>query len=82
MPRMPFTLIVGPCDIEVFYNGDEKDLQKVDFYIDNKLFFTDTEPPYIYRWKKISLKSHEISVIGYNNNNETFEDSISVFKLF
>lgn len=80
MTRIPFTIIVGPCDIEALYNGNENDLQKVEFYIDGNLVFTDEEQPYIYRWKKLSLKKHEINVIGYNNLDETFVDSISVWK--
>jgi hypothetical protein len=82
MPKLPFTLIFGLIDIEAIFNGYENELQKVEFYIDDELVFTDYELPFIYRWKKLSFKEHEINVIGYSIENESFIDSISVWKFF
>jgi hypothetical protein len=80
MYKMPFTLILGPIDIEAIYNGNISDIQKMEFYIDDSLVFTDDESPYIWRWMFPSIKQHNIKIIGFNIYDETLEDTISVWK--
>jgi len=39
---------------------------RAEFYYDDSLEFTDTEPPFKWECKKISVRSHRVTVIIYD----------------
>lgn len=66
------TLVIGAIDIEVEVSGD---VEKVDFYINDKLVYSDDNSPFKYRlnersfFKKyrIMVKSYTIETLSYKN---------------
>ena len=59
---------------EVF-NGN-----KVEFYIDDKLEYTDTTEPYEWIWNKHAIGKHEIKVVAYDDKGNKADDKIDVIK--
>jgi len=78
----PFTTIIGKIDVEAQVNVFSGTVQKIEFYIDNTLQFTDTEAPYIWIWNKLSFFKHTIKVIAYYNSIDSTSNQISVLKIF
>ena len=66
------TWIIGPIDIEVEVS---EDIEKVDFYINDKLAYSDEERPFNYKLNeraffkknKIMVKSYTIETLSYKN---------------
>jgi len=58
-------------------------IDKVEFYYDNKLLFTDTEKPYEYMLNKISFgfRFHKIKVIAYDTIGNNATDEIKILFL-
>ena len=61
-------------------NNGETPIEKVEFYYDGELVFTDYEKPYMWRIEKISktLKKHSIEVKGYDEQERTCWDEQSL----
>jgi Leucine-rich repeat (LRR) protein len=55
---------------------DNDGISKVEFYIDDSLFFTDSESPYQYDWNTTQYEDnseHIIKVISYDNSDNSTE---------
>jgi len=78
----PFTMIIGKIDVEAQVNGDVGTVQKIEFYKDNILQFTDTEAPYIWTWNKLSFFKHTIKIIAYYDSINSTSNQITMWKLF
>jgi hypothetical protein len=55
---------------------DNEGISKVEFYIDDSLFFTDTESPYEYDWNTTQYEDnteHIVKVISYDNSDNSTE---------
>jgi hypothetical protein len=78
----PTTMVIGKIDVNAQVNGDAGAVQKIEFYKDNTLQFTDTEAPYIWTWNKVSFFSHTIKIIAYYDAVNTTSNQIKVWKLF
>ncbi|MBC7081025.1 MAG: right-handed parallel beta-helix repeat-containing protein [Thermoplasmatales archaeon] len=74
--RIP--VIIGGITIEATASSTIG-IEKVEFYIDNVLKFTDTSEPYSWKWDERAIGMHEIKVIAYNSIAQTAEDRINVF---
>jgi hypothetical protein len=53
-------------------------LLKVEFYLDDKLVFTDDSEPFEWSWTSFSFGKHKVKALGFdlNNNEVGFDDSI------
>lgn len=60
------TIIIGKITIEVKAYGDK--INRVEFYLNNKLKFTDYEEPYEWQWNDFSFGKYEIKIVAYSNN--------------
>jgi hypothetical protein len=80
---MPFftTLIIGHINITVIA-FDESGIDRVEFYIDDKLKSTITSPPYYWMWKEIKFFKHTIKAIAFNSTGNYKSDEITVWKFF
>ena len=78
----PFTTIIGKIDVEAQVNVFSGTVQKIEFYMDNTLQFTDTEAPYIWTWNKLSFFKHTIKIIAYYDTINSTSNQISVLKIF
>ena len=55
---------------------DNEGIDRVEFYIDDSLFFTDTESPYQYDWNTTQYddnSEHIVKVISYDNSDNSTE---------
>jgi len=78
----PTTMVIGKIDVEAQVNGDAGTVQKIEFYKDNTLQFTDTEAPYIWTWNKLSFFRHTIKIIAYYDSVNSTSNQMTVWKLF
>ena len=58
--------------------GDAK-IEKVDFYYDEKLIYTDTEMPYYFRLNEFSIRKHTIQVIAYDEKGRNASDKMNFY---
>ena len=58
----------------VVETNDNEGINRVEFYIDDSLFFTDTESPYQYDWNTTQYEDnseHIVKVISYDNSDNS-----------
>ena len=72
------TIIIGKITIEVTAHAINGDIEKVEFYMDDKLKYTDYEMPYSYLWNEFTFGKHEIKTIAYSSDGDKAEDKINV----
>ncbi len=77
----PISLVIGKIDVEAQVNGVSGTVEKIEFYKDNTLQFTDTEEPYIWTWNKLSFFSHTIKIIAYYDEVNTTSNQIKIWKI-
>lgn len=79
---LPFLtpFIIGDIDIEVYAEDDESGMDKVEFYIDDKLKVTIESPMFIWRWDKNTFFRHKIKVIAFDNAGNSNSDELNVWK--
>ncbi|UCD13804.1 MAG: hypothetical protein JSW60_09655, partial [Thermoplasmatales archaeon] len=76
----PFgTIIYGPIDIEVNVTS-AAGIERVEFYINDKLVENDSEEPYSFRWAPILSGRYTLKVLAYDNIGNQAQDEISVLK--
>jgi hypothetical protein len=82
---IPFfvTLIVGKIDIEVNASAHQE-IDRVEFYIDDKLKYNDTAEPYNWTWdERTPLRfRHTIKVTAYDAARNKAGDEIDVWEFF
>ncbi|MCD6468180.1 MAG: PKD domain-containing protein [Thermoplasmata archaeon] len=81
--RLSFrTIIIGPITVKANV-GDDRGVEKVEFYVDGKLKHTDTKEPYYWTWlfKSIELKKrHIIKVKAYDVTGKSSSDEVVVWR--
>ncbi len=72
------TVIVGPIDSDI---SPRPRIDTVEFYIDNRLVYTDTAAPFIYEWDTTRYRDglHSILVKGYYQGEFMDDDRITVW---
>jgi len=73
--RVP--LIIGKITIMVDA-FDENGINKIEFYIDDILKFTDYDKPYSWLWSEFAIGRHEIKVVAYDEKRKEAEDEVNV----
>ncbi len=61
----PFTFILGKFTVEAQVNGEVTSVEKIDFYIDGQLRYTDTQAPFTWLWSSPSIFRHTLKVAAY-----------------
>ena len=61
--------------------SDNIGIEKVEFYIDNRLVSVDENSPYLYYWENATGRQHTIKVIAYDIVGNTNEESINVIRI-
>ena len=75
--KMPW--IIGKVIIEVTAEDNQSGLEKVEFYVNNKLKYTDHNPPYSWTWSERSFgKVYNIKVKAYDRTGNTATDDVAV----
>ncbi|KAA0002389.1 MAG: hypothetical protein FE044_03085 [Thermoplasmata archaeon] len=75
------TIIIGKITIVVDASNHESGVNRVEFYIDNVLQNTIMEEPYTWEWNYLSIGTHLIKVVAYDNAGNYASDEM-VVKIF
>ena len=73
-------IILGKVTIEV-EASDEEGIEKVEFYLNGNIKFTDYSEPYSWLWNEFAMGSYEMRVIAYDVEGNEAEDRINVIAL-
>jgi len=63
-------LIIGPIDIKADTSDIKFNVERVEFYIDGELRYTDTDEPYSWKWDTGEENNHIIEVVAFSNIGE------------
>jgi hypothetical protein len=77
----PFTMIIGRINVEAQVNGVSEPIQKIEFYKDDILQFTDTDSPFIWTWDKLSVLGHTIKIVAYYDSVNLTSNQIKIWKI-
>ena len=77
----PLPIIIGPITIEVDAIGIDGFVEKVEFYVDNALRYTDTVMPFSWRWNEKAFGFKVIKVVAYDNEGKHQQSLKEVFIL-
>jgi len=77
--RYEKTIVIDDLLIHADVKPGDAPIEKVEFYYDDKLIFTDTEYPYEYRLNNLSLLEHEVEVIIYDEQGRTAQDKVKFY---
>ena len=77
----PLPIIIGPITIEVDAIGIDGFVEKVEFYVDNALRYTDTVMPFSWRWNEKAFGFKVIKVVAYDNEGKHQQSLKKVFIL-
>ena len=80
------TVLIGKIVINVDVE-DDSGIEKVEFYLDKDLLFTDEEEPYEFSINKAGLfrkifRKHTIKIIAYDKEGKTNSAEMDVFTIF
>ena len=67
------TIVIGGITIEASTNGD-----KVEFYVDDELRYTDEDAPYAWFWNETAFGNHEIKVIARDSEGNEAIDKVNI----
>ena len=76
------TVVIGKMEVVAKANIPTKEVDKIEFYVDSELMFTDDSEPFKWTWERSPGLSHILKVIAYYDSKETFTKEISVWKIF
>lgn len=76
---LPFNypIIVGKINVKAIAFGADK----VEFYLDDKLIYTDNESPFNFLWDEVTFGKHTLKVVVYEVV-DVISDEINVWKFF
>jgi hypothetical protein len=82
--RIGNTVIIGEIQIETRINEVFEEIEKVEFYINDKFKASVPDPPYNYLWDELTLAriKHTIKAIAYYGEGKTLINEIAVWRFF
>ena len=80
--QMPMPWIIGKIKIVVDAHQIEIGINRVEFYIDNELRFTDYDAPYEWIWNEHMFSKHQIKVVAVDDEEKSTGVSVEVRKFF
>ncbi len=72
-------LVIDETNIYAEVKQGKYSIEKVEFFYNNKLLFTDTEKPFEFMLNKISIGFHKIKVIAYDTKGNSATDQMKIF---
>jgi outer membrane protein assembly factor BamB len=77
------SVIIGPIVVEVDAYQEPFGIDRVEFYLDEKLVSTDMQAPYRWAWITPSFREHKIHVYAYDTSgNQSYPTIQHVLKFF
>jgi hypothetical protein len=77
-----FPVVVGRLRIEADAEQETVGIDRVEFYINDKLKFTDNSAPYSWSWKQHRFSFMSIKVVAFSNQGDSKSDEVEVLKIF
>ena len=79
----PYTIIIGPLTVNTLITGEYVTIvDRVDFYLDDQLVFSDDTSPFSWHWDSVSAQFHELSVTAFSGDEPLSSASRNVLKFF
>ncbi len=80
------TILIGKTTVTAIAE-DDLGIEKVEFYVDDELKFTDTEAPYEYSFNKVKLikrliRQHTLKIIAYDIEDKNAIVEIKILTIF
>ncbi len=75
-------IIFGKITIQVEASQDPYGIDRVEFFIDDKLQASNTTAPFSWTWRKLAVFTHTIKVIAYDKSGNRNIDYAEVNKFF
>jgi hypothetical protein len=75
-------LVIGPITIEVVVSDTLYDIDRVEFFVDDSLRYTDTTALYNWHWTTMSFFKHTITITVYNTMGNFSSATINIRKIF
>ncbi|HVQ00318.1 MAG TPA: DUF2341 domain-containing protein [Candidatus Thermoplasmatota archaeon] len=81
--NFPFfmTILIGKINVIVKAYDNESGMNRVEFWTDTKLRYTDNESPYNWVWSEKGLYQYTLRVVAYDNAGNHNEDAIMLWKI-
>jgi hypothetical protein len=79
--RKPNTILINNMWIWADVKPGDAAIEKVEFYYDDALQFTDTEASYKWLLDKRSISKHQIKVVVYDKKGRTSDDWMDIFSI-
>jgi hypothetical protein len=77
------TFVIGPIEVIVSTSDSQSGINRVEFYIDNEIRYTDNTAPYTWLWnERVQLFPYVLTVRVYDNSNNPSNLSRRVWKIF
>lgn len=75
--------IISPIVVKVDAYQEPFGIDRVEFYLDDKLVSTDTQAPYRWAWITLSFGEHKIHAYAYDNSgNQSYPIIQHLLKFF
>jgi hypothetical protein len=71
------TIVIDDVLIYTEVKAGDAPIEKVEFYYDGKLAYTDTDMPYQWRLNKLSIRKHRVEVILHDEIGRTARDQVT-----
>jgi hypothetical protein len=68
--KFPITLIIGNITVKTQLNNVTFDIEKINFYVNDKLQYSDYEFPYEWEWDKPSFSKKTLKITATANDEE------------
>jgi outer membrane protein assembly factor BamB len=76
------TKVIGPIMVKVDAYQEPFGIDRVEFYLDDKLVSTDTQSPYRWAWVNLSFGEHKIHVYAYDTSGNQSYPAVRFVKKF
>ena len=73
------TIVIGQLVVCAKVKPGDSPIEKVEFYYDNDLIFTDADAPYQWLLNSKSMKKHTIQIIAYDEKGRSASDKINFY---
>ena len=78
-----FAIVIGSTNVNVDVRDSISGVKKVEFYVDNSLKETLSEPPYTWNWNEVAVGPYTLKAVAYDNagNKVSAEIPVMVFNI-
>ena len=82
-PIRDVILIIGKINVTANATDTESGVNRVEFFVDDVLRWSDTTEPYFWIWSdKKPFSSYTLTAVAYNNAGDKNSDTLKVLKIF